>query len=73
MSDTRTPRLSRRAKYMIAIVALIIWTALANTWTSRGCDLVPSYGYVVGHWTPAANQGCESEPGGAQYTDHYDG
>jgi hypothetical protein len=74
MSDTgrRSPRLSRQAKYTLVIFTIVIWTGLANTWTSKGCDLVPqSYALVIGHWTPSSNQGCETGFGGPQYTDNY--
>ncbi|MFI8186497.1 hypothetical protein ACIF70_39320 [Actinacidiphila glaucinigra] len=75
MTDTvRQPRISRKTKYTLMVVALIAWTFLANQWAGKGCDLVPqSYGLVLSHGTPNGSEGCETEPGGPEYTDQYAG
>lgn len=68
------PRISRSAKYTLIVFGFLAWTILANQWSEKGCDLVPqSYVLVLTHGTPDHWQGCESEPGGPQYTDQYAG
>ena len=59
MADTTaTFRLSRRAKFTIVVLALIIWTALAGQGADKGCDLVPhSYSLVLTHGTPDRREG----------------
>ncbi|MFC7929159.1 hypothetical protein [Streptomyces cinereoruber] len=73
MPDTAPkPRLTRTTKTILALVALVIWTALAGNWTSKGCGFVPqSYLLVISNGTPDAHEGCEDEPGGPRYTDTY--
>lgn len=75
MSDTERRQLrTRRTKYTAIVFTIVIWTALANTWTSKGCDPIPqSYALVIGHWTPSSNEGCETGSGGPTYTDRYQG
>jgi hypothetical protein len=81
MSQDQTPAPARpwiRRRTTIAgfvLLALIGWSLAANRWTDRGCDAIPqSYTLVITHFgTPGPGQGCEEEPGGPAYTDHYDG
>lgn len=77
MPDTTAPRPWIRRKTTIAgfvILLLLAWTIAAQRWSDKGCGTMQGYGLVVSHFgTPAANEGCESEPGGPQYTDQYDG
>lgn len=76
MPDTERPkpqpRLSTTKKVVLIALLLIVWTGLANTWTSKGCDLIPqSYFLVIGHWTPDRDEGCEDEQGTPTFTDDY--
>ena len=75
MPDTAPkPRLTRNTKIVLVLVVLVIWTALAGNWSSKGCDLVPqSYFLVISNGTPDSNEGCEDEPSGPAYTDDYRG
>lgn len=74
MSNERAGlRLSRSAKYTLVIFAFLVWTLLARQWTEKGCELPQSYVLILTHGTPDHWQGCESEPGGATYTDQYAG
>ncbi|MFD4258222.1 hypothetical protein ACFWR9_11475 [Streptomyces sp. NPDC058534] len=76
MSDltARPWRPSRPQKIIAALVLLMIWTAIANTWTDKGCTLPQGYAFVITHTgSPDRDQGCEDEPGGPRYTDTYYG
>jgi hypothetical protein len=74
MTDTPRPRITRRTKYTLVVLILIVWTFLAGQWTDKGCDYIPqSYGLVLTHGTPDHDEGCEPEPGGPEYTDQYYG
>ncbi|WP_333767752.1 hypothetical protein [Streptomyces sp. IBSBF 2435] len=68
------PWIRRRSSQLgIALLLFMVWSLAANQWIERGCGTAQSYGLVVTHFgEPAANQGCESEPGGPAYTDQYD-
>lgn len=73
MSDAPGRRWPLKKSTTIVLVALllILWTALANQWAGKGCGLPQGYSLVITHGTPDRNEGCESEPGGATYTDNY--
>jgi hypothetical protein len=72
MPDTNTPRRTGRTWKIVAVLALLIaWTALANSWTDKGCGLPQSYSLVIQHGTPDRDEGCEAEPTGPTYTDNY--
>ncbi|WP_189963407.1 hypothetical protein [Streptomyces violascens] len=76
MSDAPGRRwpLKRSTTIVLACLLLILWTAVAGQWADKGCRFVPdSYALVIGHGTPDRTEGCESEPGGPQYTDNYQG
>jgi hypothetical protein len=76
MSDAPGRRwpLKKSTTIVLAALLLILWTGLAGQWADKGCQFIPnSYGLVLGHGTPDRNEGCESEPGGPQYTDNYEG
>ncbi|WND33969.1 hypothetical protein RI578_06530 [Streptomyces sp. BB1-1-1] len=76
MSDlaARSWRPSRTQKIIAALVLLLIWTAIADTWTDKGCTLPQGYRFVITHGgSPDRDQGCEDEPGGPEYTDTYYG
>ncbi|MGD1224983.1 hypothetical protein AB9Q10_41945 [Streptomyces krungchingensis] len=67
-------RPSRTQKIVAALLLLIAWTAVANSWTEKGCTLPQGYVFVVTHsGSPDRDQGCEDEPGGSAYTDRYYG
>jgi hypothetical protein len=75
MSDTtaaRSWRPTRMQKTIAAVVLLIAWTMMANSWADKGCTLPQGYSFVISHGgTPDHDQGCEDEPGGPEYTDQY--
>ncbi|MEU6416044.1 hypothetical protein [Streptomyces spiralis] len=67
-------RPSRTQKIIAALLLLLVWTAVANTWTNKGCTLPQGYAFVITHGgSPDHDQGCEDEPGGPVYTDRYYG
>lgn len=63
------PRLSTRAKVILACIVLIIWTAMASSWTDKDCPFIPdSYVYVISHaGPPDSEEGCDA----GEYTDQY--
>ncbi len=70
----RAWRPSRTQKIIAALVLLLVWTAVADTWTDKGCTLPQGYRFVITHGgSPDRDQGCEDEPGGPEYTDTYYG
>ena len=77
MPETLAPHSRRPSLYMkiaAALVLLLIWTVMANSWTDKGCSLPQGYSFVITHGgTPDRDQGCEDEPGGPEYTDTYYG
>jgi hypothetical protein len=82
MSETERPAPApakpwlRRKTTIAGFVLLlgIAWTLAAQQWTDKGCGTAQGYGLVVSHFgTPEHYEGCESEPGGPEYTDNYDG
>lgn len=70
-----TPWLRRKTTIAGFVLLLgIVWTLAAQQWQDKDCGAGQSYGLVISHFgTPGANEGCESEPGGPEYTDQYDG
>lgn len=73
-ATARSGRPTRNQKIVIALVLLIAWTAMADSWTDKGCTLSQGYVFVVSRGgTPDRDQGCEREPGGPMYTDRYYG
>ena len=67
-------RPTRMQKTIAVVVLLLVWTMMANSWADKGCTLPQGYGFVISHGgTPDRDQGCESEPGGPEYTDQYYG
>lgn len=74
-APARTPWIRRRTNQAgLALLLLLLWSLAANTWQDKGCDRLQSYGLVISHMgTPDHYEGCESEPGGPEYTDDYDG
>ncbi|MER5559688.1 hypothetical protein ACWGLE_01150 [Streptomyces sp. NPDC055897] len=76
MPDAPGRRWPLKKSTTIVLVALLLiaWTALAGQWSDKGCRFVPdSYTLVISHGTPDHSEGCESEPGGPQYTNDYGG
>lgn len=80
MSDTKRPtadrpwirRRSTQAGFVLLL--FIAWTLAAQQWGDKGCGSGQSYGLVITHFgTPGHYEGCESEPGGPEYTDDYAG
>lgn len=75
MSDTAPrPRISRNTKFVIGLIALLIWTAAAADWQDKGCGMVQGYGFVILHggW-PDEHEGCEDGPVHPTYTSDYRG
>ncbi|MET8826541.1 hypothetical protein ABZX40_41320 [Streptomyces sp. NPDC004610] len=73
--SARTWRPSRNQKIIAVLVLLLIWTAIADTWTDKGCTLPQGYRFVITYGgSPDRDQGCEDGPGDLpQYTDTYYG
>lgn len=67
------PRLTRRAKMLIVVLLLIVWSVLSMQWADKGCGTWPAYGMVLSHGTPDHWEGCGDGPDGSVYTDRYYG
>lgn len=73
MSDVveRGWRPTRAQKIVAVLVLVLVWTVAANRWTDKDCRLGESYRLVLTHGAPERWEGCESGPGGSEYTDDY--
>lgn len=71
--EKRGWRPSRTQKIVGVLVLLVVWTVAAGRWTDKDCRLGESYRLVLTHGAPERYEGCESEPGGSEYTDDYQG
>jgi hypothetical protein len=75
-APARTPWIRRGAnRAALALLLFLLWSLAARQWTDKGCNAIPqSYVLTITHFGPPASyEGCESEPGGPEYTDDYDG
>lgn len=71
MAEAQRKWLIRNNKWIVlAIIAFVVWTMVADGWTDKGCSMGAGYAFVITHGGgPDRDQGCDN----GRYTDTYYG